>query len=252
MKGRETTRIFLLKRLQVILSVVSLLALISCRQAPQPNTLTKAEQNAGWRLLFDGTTTTGWRKIHAESFPAEGWEVQGGCLTAVGLSREKPGAGGSIITIEEFGDFELSFEFDVEEATNSGIKYYVVEELNDTPGRGLGLEYQIWDDAKARDDNKKLAALYDLIPASNKVSKPYPEFNEARISSRKGHVEHWLNGVKVVEFERGSDAYRTRVANSKYKNIANFGEAATGHILLQDEGPHTVRFRNIKIRTFDN
>ena len=209
-----------------------------------PNTLTKAERQAGWRLLFDGKTTRGWRGIYGDDVPADRWRVEDGALVIVG---EQEG-GGAIITSEQFGSFELALEFKMERGANSGIKYFVLEREPPTPGRGLGLEYQIWDDNQPRDADKTTAALYDLIPAEDKRMRPLGQFNEARIVVRSDSVEHWLNGARVVAYGRGSEAFRTRVAGSKYRDIEGFGEDPSGHILLQDEGGHRVWFRNIKIR----
>ena len=209
-----------------------------------PNTLTEAERQAGWRLLFDGETTRGWRGIYRDDVPEDRWRVEGGALMIVG---EQEG-GGAIITDEQFDHFELALEFKVEEGANSGIKYFVLEREPPTPGRGLGPEYQIWDDNQPRDADKTLAALYDLLPAEGKRMRPLGQFNEARILVRGDSVEHWLNGARVVAYRRGSDAFRARVAASKYRDIEGFGENPRGHILLQDEGGHRVWFRNIKIR----
>ncbi len=209
-----------------------------------PNTLTEAEVEAGWRLLFDGQTTSGWRGTYQEDIPPNRWVVEEGMLMTLG---EEKGFS-SIITEEQFSSFELSLEFKIEEGANSGIKYFVVESEPPTPGRGLGLEYQIWDDRKQREANRRMAALYDLLPAKGKVLRPYDDFNEARLIVRGDSVEHWFNGRRVVHFVRGSEAYRERIAASKYRDIEGFAEAPQGHILLQDEGGHRVWFRNIKLR----
>ncbi len=210
------------------------------------NTLTDAEVEAGWRLLFDGETTNGWRGADQDSFPHSRWVVEDGMLMIVG---EEKGFS-SIITEAMFSSFELSLEFKIEEGANSGIKYFVLERDPPTPGRGLGLEYQIWDDRKQREANRRMAALFDLLPARGKTLRPYDAFNEARLVVRGDSVEHWLNGRRVVHFVRGSEAFRERVAASKYRDEAGFGEAPQGHLLLQDEGGYRVWFRNIKIREF--
>ncbi|MEJ2050803.1 MAG: DUF1080 domain-containing protein [Calditrichota bacterium] len=212
------------------------------------NTLTAQEKRDGWVLLFDGKTTQGWRGIYLDTFPKKGWAIQDGALTV--LTSEDPAQrGGSIISDKQYSNFELSLEFKYGENANSGIKYFVVEREQPTPGHGLGLEYQIWNDEQPREANKQLGALYDLIPAENKIVKPVGEWNTARIIVHGNHVEHWLNGRKVVEFDRGSAHFRQLVAASKYKNIKGFGEDPQGHILLQDEGQYNA-FRNIKIKEF--
>ncbi len=197
-----------------------------------------------WKLLFDGKTGRGWRNVKNASFPEKGWVIDNGELTVV-----KSGRGGNIITTEQYGNFELSLEFRMTPGANSGIKYFVL------PGTSLGLEYQILDDEDHPDanqgvgGNRTLSSLYDLVPAENKNTKPVGEWNHAKILSRGSHVEHWLNGAKVVEYERGTQIFRALLAKSKYKDIQNFGLIPRGHILLQDHGD-TVSFRNIKIRVY--
>jgi len=227
--------------------------------APAPmethNTLTPAEQADGWRLLFDGQTTTGWRNAHAETFPEKGWEVRDGALVVLESGGGEAEHGGDIVTVDEYGDFELKVDFKLSEGANSGIKYFVTEKVG-TPGRGsaIGLEYQLLDDDRHPDakmgigGNRTVGSLYDLIAApTERPIKPVGEWNTAHIVSRGRMVEHWLNGTKLLEFERGSDAFRTLVAGSKYKIYPGFGEAKSGHILLQDHG-NTVQFRNVKIK----
>lgn len=209
-----------------------------------PNTLSEAEITAGWRLLFDGQTTNGWRGTYQDDVSPERWVVEDGMLRIVGETK----GFASIITEEQFGRFELSLEFKIEAGANSGIKYFVLEREPPTPGRGLGPEYQIWDDQQPREANKKMAALYDLIVPEDKEIRPLGTFNEARIVVRGDSVEHWLNGRPVVRYVRGSEDFRKRIQESKYRDIEGFGMAPKGHILLQDEGGHRVWFRTIKIR----
>jgi hypothetical protein len=221
-----------------------------------PNTLTAEEREAGWRLLWDGKTSWGWRSARGEEFPEKGWEIADGVLTVLETGGAEAEAGGDIITVDQYSDFELKLEFKITEGANSGIKYFVDPELNKGTGSAIGLEYQILDDAAhpdaamGRDGNRTVASLYDLIPAADKTVHPVGEWNEARIVSRGTHVEHWLNGAKVLEFERGSPEFRELVAQSKYKVWKDFGERPEGHLLLQDHG-NRVSFRNVKIRLLE-
>lgn len=219
-----------------------------------PNTLTDAERAEGWRLLWDGHTTWGWRSAKGKEFPKEGWEIRDGELSVVETGGAESRAGGDIVTERTYGAFDLKVEFRLTPGANSGIKYYVDTELNKAEGSAIGLEFQLLDDAvhpdakMGRDGNRTLASLYDLIPAApGKRVKPIGEWNEARVVSAGRHVEHWLNGAKVLEYERGSEEFRKLVDVSKYKVWPAFGEKPDGHILLQDHG-NRVSFRNVKIR----
>lgn len=218
-----------------------------------PNTLTAYEKKQGWELLFDGVSTKGWRGAYKESFPEKGWEVKDGLLSVLPAEGKESTNGGDIVTLKEYENFELTFQFKLTEGANSGVKYYVTEKENNQ-GSAIGLEFQILDDARhpdakmGRDGNRTLSSLYDLIPAAkNKRPNAIGEWNNGRIISKNNHVEHWLNGFKVVEYERGSKEFRDIVAQSKYKIWPNFGEAQKGRILLQDHGDK-VSFRNIKIK----
>ncbi|PHN01164.1 3-keto-disaccharide hydrolase [Flavilitoribacter nigricans] len=227
-----------------------------------PNTLTDYEKRKGWRMLFDGKTTDGWRSARGQKFPDRGWKVEDGVLTVLETGGAESEAGGDIITEEIFGNFELILDFKITEGANSGIKYFVDPELNKGPGSSIGPEYQILDDEKHPDakmgvsSNRTLGSLYDLITASNlsvpgnrKPFRGVGEWNRARIVAKDNKVEHWLNGNKIVEYERGTQMWRGLVAYSKYKNWPAFGELPQGHILLQDHG-NEVHFRNIKVREF--
>ncbi|MFC4220649.1 3-keto-disaccharide hydrolase [Flagellimonas marina] len=222
------------------------------------NQLTINEVNTGWELLWDGKTTEGWRGARLDDFPDKGWVIEDGVLTVLSTGGEESAAGGDIVTTEQYGDFELKVDFRLTEGANSGIKYYVNTDLNKGPGSSIGLEYQILDDAVHPDaklgnheGSRTLASLYDLIKADpNKPANPIGEWNTAHIVSKDNHVEHWLNGMKVLEYERGSDAYKKLVSESKNKVWPNFGEAATGPILLQDHGDR-VSFKNIKIKSIN-
>ncbi len=218
------------------------------------NRLSAEEQRAGWKLLWDGKTGAGWRGAKGTGFPAKGWTMAGGVLRV-------DGGGGDIVTTREYRDFELSVDFKLTPGANSGIKYFVDAGLLKRKGDALGLEYQLLDDARhpdakmGRDGNRTLGSLYDLIAAKNlsdpaspgKRINPPGEWNRAVIVVRGARVEHWLNGFMMVEYDRGSPAFRALVAQSKYAAIPGFGDAVQGPILLQDHGDR-VEFRSIKLR----
>jgi len=225
---------------------------LSCRaqsQPPQPppsstnasqNTLSDAEKAAGWRLLFDGTTTAGWRNYNKKDIAA-GWVVQDGALT-------RTGAGGDIISNDEFGNFELSIDWRIEPGGNSGIFYRASEEKDEIYWNAV--EMQVLDDAKHPDGQNLLqsaGAAYDLYPAPRGHVNPGGEWNTARLVVNGNHVEHWLNGFKMVEYELGSTDWNSKVAGSKFKPHLKFGKNTRGHIGLQDHG-NVVAYRNIKIR----
>jgi hypothetical protein len=218
------------------------------------NTLTKEEKAAGWKLLFDGQTTKGWRGFHSQEFPSGAWVVEGGVLKKVKGRGELGHAGGDIITLDQYENFEFAIEWRLTEGANSGIKYLVVESLPPTGRSGVSFEYQVLDDLKHPDakagiaGNRTAGSLYDIIPAaSDKPLKPVGEWNQTRIVKKGNHVEHWLNGAKVVEYELGSPALQAAIARSKFKDTPAFGKARKGHVLIQDHGDE-VWYRNVKIR----
>lgn len=209
-----------------------------------PNTLTKKEIKDGWKLLFDGKSTTGWRGVNKDKFPDSGWAVEDGTLAIL-----PGGGGGDIVTDSMYSNFELTFDFKAPVNANSGVKYFVLEDTY-VKGAALGLEFQTHDTGKRPlDDNDKhsVGCLYELLQATNRTLNPPGEWNTARIVSRGITVQHWLNGTKILEYERGGKEFREAVAKSKFRNYPNFGEALKGHILLQDHSDRTY-FRNIKIR----
>lgn len=202
--------------------------------------LTPAERKAGWQALFDGQTTAGWRGYRTDSMPA-GWQVVDGALTRVDSA-------GDIITANQYGNFELALEWQVARGGNSGI-FYRVSEDGEYPWRS-GLEMQVLDDAEHPDGRSPLTsagALYGIYPAPRGVVRPAGEWNAVRIVSQGNHVEHWLNGVKVVEAELGSPDWEARVKQSKFAKMSRYGRNGSGHIGLQDHGDR-VAYRNIKIR----
>lgn len=228
------------------------------------NYLTERDKAEGWELLWDGKTTKGWKGFRLEEFPKQGWEIKDGVLSVLASDGAESRNGGDIVTKKLYGDFELELDFMLTEGANSGIKYFVSPYLNkEGQGSAIGCEFQILDDKKHPDakkgvsGNRTVASLYDLITATNlsegtknKRFTGIGKWNRARIVSKDGHVEHWLNGNKMVEYERGTQMWRALVAYSKYKDWPNFGEAEKGHILLQDHGDK-VSFRSIKIRELD-
>ena len=217
------------------------------------NKLTKEEIRDGWILLFDGATTQGWRSAKAPNFPEGGWEVSNGILRVLPGDGQESANGGDIITTRNYRNFILKVDFMITPGANSGIKYFVNTELNKGAGSAIGCEFQILDDDLHPDaklgvkGNRKLGALYDLIPVLD--SKPFfkDQFNTAVIIVQGNHVEHWLNGTKLLEYERNNQMWNALVAYSKYKDWPNFGNAAEGPILLQDHG-HEVFYKNIKIK----
>ena len=220
-----------------------------------PNTLTTFEKQNGWKLLFDGVSSAGWKGAYKETFPSSGWTVKDGLISVEPSGGNESTNGGDIVTKEQYGAFDLSFDFKLSPGGNSGVKYFVtLSEKN--KGSAIGLEYQVLDDklhpdAKAgREGNRTLGSLYDMIKADKQdrfVRQP-GQWNTGRVVVYpNNHVEHYLNGIKVLEYDRGSPAFRQLVAISKYKVWPNFGEAPKGSILLQDHGD-AVNFRSIKIR----
>ncbi len=219
------------------------------------NHLTHHEKEGGWDLLWDGESTKGWRGAKLDHFPTEGWIIENGELIVLSTGGGESEAGGDIVTEKQYNNFELKLDFKITEGANSGIKYFVDTEMNKGAGSAIGPEYQILDDARHPDaklgnheGSRTLASLYDLIRADTlKYVKPIGEWNSAHLISKDNHIEHWLNGMKVLEYDRMSNDFKKLVSESKYKIWPDFGEAEKGNILLQDHGDR-VAFRNIKIK----
>ena len=216
------------------------------------NTISEREAKEGWKLLFDGKTTNGWRGAKLDKFPAKGWVVENGILKVLAGNGGESTNGGDIVTTRTYRNFILKVDFKITKGANSGIKYFVDPSMNKGAGSAIGCEFQILDDLRHPDaklgvkGNRKLGSLYDLIPAP--ANKPFDinKFNTAMIVVRGNHVEHWLNGVLLLEYERNNQEWNALVAYSKYKNWPNFGNFTDANILLQDHG-NEVWFKNVKI-----
>ena len=217
------------------------------------NALSPREKADGWQLLWDGKTSEGWRGARLNTFPEKGWTIRDGVLTVEKGNGGESTNGGDIVTTKKYRNFMLSVDFQITQGANSGIKYFVDPDMNKGAGSAIGCEFQILDDLRHPDaklgvkGNRKLGSLYDLIPAPEQKPFDINRFNTALVIVRGKHVEHWLNGVKLLEYDRDSQQWNALVAYSKYRDWPNFGNAAEGHILLQDHGDE-VRFKNIKIK----
>ena len=220
--------------------VLAALVLLTTTMQAQMPTLTAAEQRDGWRLLFDGKSLAGWRGYKSET-PPTGWRAENGELTRVG-------PGGDLMTIEQFGDFDMRFEWKVTENGNSGIIYRIAT-TEEFPWQ-TGPEYQILHNQGHRDGKAPITSAgsnYAVNPPARDVTRRVGEWNEGRLVARGNHVEHWLNGEKVVEYEIDSPDWLARVQASKFAKLANYGRIKRGYIALQDHGD-VVSYRNIKIR----
>ncbi len=212
-------------------------------RAAELNQLTLPEKMDGWTLLFNGHDLTGWRIYGKLTPPGAGWKVEDGILKK--LAKQK---GGDIITTNQFNNYELVWEWRIAAGGNNGLKYLVTEARPGAPGQ----EYQMLDDTGHPDGKigpkRQTASFYDVLPpAQNKVLKPVGEWNTSRILVQGNHVEHWLNGAKVLQFELGSELVKAAVAASKFKNAPKFGDKIEGHIMLTDHQDEAW-FRNLKIR----
>lgn len=204
------------------------------------NTLTAKERADGWKLLFDGRTTEGWRGYGLDTMPS-GWAVVDGALTRVGSTRD-------IITRDEFGDFEMKLQWKIAPGGNSGIMYRVHEDTN--PSYFSGPEMQVLDDAKNEDGKDPLTSAgsdYALYSAPRGVVRPAGQWNTVRLVVKGNHVEHWLNGKKIVEYELNSPDWKARVAKSKFAAWPTYGQSQTGHIALQEHG-FRVQYRDIRVK----
>ncbi len=224
----------------------------STTEENQMNQLTEAEIEEGWSLLFDGESTDQWRGYNMDSFPDAGWKIEDGLLVFRPPSDDDWSSGMDIITKEIYGDFEFQIDWKVERAGNSGIFYHVLEQ-EERAIYWSGPEFQILDNEnhpdadQGVDHNRKAASLYDLIPADPQNTRPYGEWNSAKIVSDGPTIEHWQNDEKVVEYERWTTEWFDMLHESKFRGYPEFGAMREGHIGLQDHGD-VVKFKNIKIR----
>jgi hypothetical protein len=226
-------------------------------QASAPNTLTPQEKSRGWKLLFDGKTPSGWHAFESSAFPSAGWQVRDGLLSVTEDNHGVGGQAGDLLSAHSYANFELSVDFLLTPGCNSGIKYFVNAAA--APGhqdhpQPIGFEYQLLDDDRhpdarlGRNGDRTVGSLYDLIPAAqNKPIHPIGQWNTARIVVRGTHGEHWLNGVRILDYDRASPEFKAAVAASKFHVYPGFGQASSGFLLLQDHGA-PASFRNLKIR----
>jgi len=239
---RTTSRIFL----QIVCVLAA--AAICTANAAEPNTLTEAEKTAGWKLLFDGKTTKGWRGYKMQSMPP-GWVVTNGTLARIAGGAGGKGAGGGddIVTTEDFENFELTLEWKLVPNGNSGVLYHVSEEP--ATAWHYAPEVQLLDNSAHRTRNPKqlAAACYDLYAPTKDMTRPTGQWNELRVIVNGARAEHWLNGEKVTQYQIGSNDWKERVAQSKFKDRPKFATFKKGPICLQDHSDR-VEFRNIKIR----
>jgi hypothetical protein len=239
------------------LPLVAAIALAGCASPPQSatsdspsmtsgpdagmNRLSSAQVAAGWRLLFDGKTQAGWRVYRGQA-QSGGWFVRDGALM-------KEGPTDDIVTVDQFGDFELEFEWLVSTGGNAGVFYRGTEEYEKVYWSAT--EYQLLDDANHRDGQNRLTAAganYGMYPAPSGVVKPANQWNQTRIVARGAHAEHWLNGVKLLEYEYGGADWSAKVQGSKFREWPGYGRAPRGLIAIQGDHGGVLALRNIRIR----
>ncbi len=228
-------------------AVAGMPASVSAQASAPANQLTPAETRAGWTLLFNGTSLDGWRGYKQPDATTSRWRVADGTLTLEKNDGKDTRGARDIITTAAYDSFELAWEWRVSEGGNSGLKYFVLEDQNSA----IGHEYQLIDDERHADakvgPHRQTAALYDVMAAAARPLRPAGQWNQSRVLVNGRHVEHWLNGTRVLQYELESAELKKAVAGSKFKDIARFGTVVKGHVLLQDHGDQ-VSYRNIKIK----
>ena len=219
--------------------------------AQSANTLSAADKNAGWKLLFDGSSLTGWRGFKKPDASGTRWSVKDGALCLAKAEGADTHGARDIITSDTFNDFDLRWEWRVEPGSNSGLKYFISEDRDaGTLGGAVGHEYQLIDDRRhpdAKISTRQTASFYDVKAATSHPTKPVGQWNSSRVVVNGNHVEHWLNERKVLEYELGSPETLAAVKKSKFKDVGGFGTKVPGHILLQDHG-EAVCYRSLRIR----
>lgn len=230
------------------------------KQTNKYNQLTQKEKTEGWELLFDGKTFNGWRGLGRETVQNDHWKVENGTIHKINneevlKATGKEIDGGDLTTIETFDNFELSFEWKIKKDGNSGIKYNVSEEISTKYGgkhSALGFEYQILNDDSEKYKGKLLASqytagLYEMYAPKNVKINPIGEYNHSRILLDGNHGEHWLNGIKVLEYEFATAEWDSLFQLSKYHVYPDFEKKRKGHIVITNHSDDSW-YRNIKIR----
>jgi hypothetical protein len=207
-------------------------------------------QGDGFKPLFDGKTLDGWRGYEKTGTAETRWHVENGLVTIPGTGEGDTKGQRDLITDATYDQFDVKWEWKIALGGNSGLKYFVLE---DQPS-AIGHEYQMIDDERHPDakigPHRQTAALYDVFPAADRPLKPAGEWNDSEVIVKGNHVEHWLNGKRVLQYDLGSPELKAAIAKSKFKNIARFGTLVKGHLLIQDHGDQ-VWFRNLRVKTLD-
>jgi hypothetical protein len=234
--------------------LASIICIACLFAACQTNKLSQSEEKNGYQLLFDGTSTHGWRGAYLSQFPSHGWVIKNQQLLGELSAGKESGDGGDIITLKKYQNFDLSFDWKLGKLGNSGVKYFV-EELAEKPKNSsslVGYEYQLIDDQdfiyneKHLPEDHKTGALYN-ISAPNKPNVKIGQWHTSRIVVKGDQIEHYLDKRLILSINRSSEEFKNGYLASKFKSIAGYDKRKEGYILLQDHG-HNVSFKNIKIK----